>query len=171
MAKYSHEQKLEVVLGVIDKNLSLKDAGNIIGACIGDVQTWLAAYREFGVEGLLIKNGTYSGQFKNDVIEYMHANHISLRKTAAKFGVPSHRIVGAWERIYYEEGREALFRDNRGRKKMPDKNNVQKSKLDKKVEEDLIAENQRLRMEIDYLKKLNALILEKEKSARKTKRK
>ena len=32
-------------------------------------------------------------------------------------------------------------------------------KLDKKVEEDLIAENQRLRMEIEYLKKLSALVL------------
>jgi regulator of replication initiation timing len=31
-------------------------------------------------------------------------------------------------------------------------------KLDKKVEEDLIAENQRLRMEIEYLKKLDALV-------------
>ena len=30
-------------------------------------------------------------------------------------------------------------------------------KLDKKVEEDLIAENQRLRMEIEYLKKLECL--------------
>ena len=31
-------------------------------------------------------------------------------------------------------------------------------KLDKKVEEDLIAENQRLRMEIEYFKKLDALV-------------
>ena len=31
-------------------------------------------------------------------------------------------------------------------------------KLDKKVEEDLIAENQRLKMEIEYLKKLDALV-------------
>ncbi len=43
-------------------------------------------------------------------------------------------------------------------------------KLDKKVEEDLIAENQRLRqqlqdtqMEIDYLKKLSALVLAEER--------
>lgn len=36
-------------------------------------------------------------------------------------------------------------------------------KLDKKVEEDLIAENQRLRMEIEYLKKLSALVLAEER--------
>jgi transposase len=41
-------------------------------------------------------------------------------------------------------------------------------KLDPKVEEDLIAENQRLRMEIEYLKKLSALVLaEERKSGRK----
>lgn len=32
-------------------------------------------------------------------------------------------------------------------------------KLDKKVEEDLVAENQLLRMDIDYLKNLSALVL------------
>ena len=36
-------------------------------------------------------------------------------------------------------------------------------KLDKKIEEDLIAENQRLRMEIEYLKKLSALVLAEER--------
>ena len=36
-------------------------------------------------------------------------------------------------------------------------------KLDKRTEEDLIAENQRLRMEIEYLKKLSALVLAEER--------
>jgi transposase len=43
--------------------------------------------------------------------------------------------------------------------------------LGAKVEEDLFAEVQRLRMENEYLKKLNALVREKEKSAREKKRK
>ena len=36
-----------------------------------------------------------------------------------------------------------------------------KKNLNKEVEEDLIAENQRLRMENEYLKKLNALVQER----------
>ncbi len=40
-------------------------------------------------------------------------------------------------------------------------------KLDKKVEEDLIAENQRLRMEIEYLKKLSSLVLAEEREKNK----
>ena len=54
-----------------------------------------------------------------------------------------------WERIYLEEGKEALLEERR--------------------EEDLIAENQRLRMENDYLKKLNALVLEEERQNKKHK--
>ena len=36
-----------------------------------------------------------------------------------------------------------------------------KKKLNKNIEQDLIAENQRLRMENEYLKKLNALVQER----------
>ena len=43
-------------------------------------------------------------------------------------------------------------------------------KLDKKVEEDLIAENQRLRMEIEYLKKLSSLVLAEERQNGKSRR-
>lgn len=44
-------------------------------------------------------------------------------------------------------------------------------KLDKNVEEDLLEEVQRLRMENEYLKKLNALVRQKEILKQKTKHK
>ncbi len=93
---------------------------------------------------------------------------MSSLKAAAKFKVPSKRTVDKWERIYLEEGALALFKDNRGRSKgMKDKNH-KKPPLSEQVKEDLISENQRLRMENEYLKKLNALIQEQERSAKKT---
>ena len=57
----------------------------------------------------------------------------------------------------------------KGQRKYNGTQKGRKPKLDKQVEEDLIAENQRLRMEIDYLKKLNALVLEEERQNRKHK--
>ena len=44
-----------------------------------------------------------------------------------------------------------------------------KKNLNNEVEEDLIAENQRLRMENEYLKKLNALVQERIKRENKKK--
>ena len=73
-------------------------------------------------------------------------------------------IVKRWERIFLEEGAEGLMKEKRGR--ACSAGGTKKSrppKLDKKVEEDLIVENQRLRMEIEYLKKLSALVLAEER--------
>jgi len=161
MAKYSYEQRVETVLNVTEKHMSLQAAADILGTARSHVGRWVRCYEMYGVEGLLLKKGNYTGEFKNSVIKYMHTHHISINETAVIFGIPNDTTVGIWERIYYEEGREALFRDNRGRKKMTNEGKPKKPKLDKKVEEDLIAEIQRLRMENAYLKKLNALVQER----------
>ena len=70
-------------------------------------------------------------------------------------------IVKRWERIFLEEGAEGLMKERRGNSNTRGKRG-RPPKLDRKVEEDLIAENQRLRMEIEYLKKLSALVLAEE---------
>jgi len=158
MVKYSSEQKLKVVMEVVEGRLSQKEAGKLIGACRGDVQKWHKLYLEHGPEGLVTGNVTYDGQFKLEVIQYMHANHISIRETTAKFGIPTHTTVARWERVYQEKGPAALLNETRGRSNMSEKRKKQKPTLDKKAEEDLLAENQRLRMENAYLKKLNALV-------------
>lgn len=160
MTKYSYEEKLEAVLRVVDDGMSLKNSAKITGTAGEHVRRWVMRYEQFGSEGLLLKHGSYDGAFKLSVIEYMHENHLSLAQTAAKFGIPQDATVGKWERIYYEEGPDALFRDKRGR---PSKMNPKssKKKMNKQTEEDLIAEVQRLRMENEYLKKLQALVQEK----------
>ena len=114
------------------------------------------------------KVSSYSGDFKVYVVEYMHNNHLSLAETAFQFRLANHNIVGKWERIYYEEGPQALYEERRGRSsKMSSK--PRKKKSDKQVEEDLIAEVQHLRMENEYLKKLNALVQERIKRENKKK--
>ena len=111
---------------------------------------------------------TYSPEFKINVIMDMRDNHMGYRETMRKYfpnlQVTSYEFVKKWERIYLEEGAEGLMKERRGRAcSAGGTRKGRPPKLDKKVEEDLIAENQRLRMEIEYLKKLSALVLAEER--------
>ena len=161
MSKYSYEERLEAVLRVVEEGMSVRKSAKILGTAYEHVRRWVMRYEQFGPEGLSVKHGRYSGAFKVTVIEYMHENHLSLSQAAVKFGVPCDATVGKWERIYYEEGPQGLYQDNRGRKSKMSSDKPRKKKLDKKTEEDLIAEVQRLRMENEYLKKLQALVQER----------
>ena len=88
----------------------------------------------------------------------MRDNHLGMMETERKYNV-NHHVIARWERIYLEEGAEGLMKERRGRAcSTSGTRKGRPPKLDKKVEEDLIAENQRLRMEIEYLKKLDALV-------------
>jgi transposase len=169
MAKYTYEQKLEAVLNVTDKHMSVDSAAKILGTGYSHVRRWVKRYEMYGTDGLLQKSGTYTGQFKQHVIEFMHQEHLSIFETATIFGIPQDSTVGKWECIYYEKGPQALYINNRGRKKKMSSKKPKEPKLTKETEEDLIAEVQRLRMENAYLKKLNALVQEREKSQKKTK--
>lgn len=114
-----------------------------------------------------IPNARYTGEFKQRVIEDMRNNNLSQNETAAKYDIPRSR-VHAWERIYLEEGPGGLYLERRGRACAANGTpKGRKPKIDKQLEEDLIAENQRLRMENDYLKKLDALVRSKKLSASK----
>ena len=112
------------------------------------------------------KNKEYSAEFKIGVIMDMREHRMGYRETVRKYWDVTkgqehnyHKQVQRWERIYLEEGAEGLMKERRGRAcSASGTRKGRPPKLDKKVEEDLIAENQRLRMEIEYLKKLDALV-------------
>ena len=123
-------------------------------------------------------NKKYSPEFKISVILDMRENQLGYCETVRKYGLGPVETGGArdmlqrWERIYLEEGESGFYIERRGRTtKMdnPKKGRPKNKPLDKQVEEDLIAENQRLRMENEYLKKLNALVQERVERERKKK--
>ncbi len=110
-----------------------------------------------------VPNKRYTPEFKKLVVETMVKEKLSYREAARQFEVSSDTRVRDWERIYLTEGPEGLAIERRGRgsKNRPPKH------LPKEVEEDLLAEVQRLRAENDYLKNLQALVLEDERRQRK----
>ena len=109
-----------------------------------------------------IPNKRYTGEFKQMVVETMMREKLSYCETARQFDISNHHRVTSWERIYLTEGPEGLYIERRGRgsKGRP-------TKFPKEVEEDLLKEVQRLRAENAYLKKLQALVLERERHQKK----
>ena len=105
-----------------------------------------------------IPNKRYTPEFKKLVIETMQEEKLSYRETARRFEINDHKRIMAWERIYLEEGAEGFALERRG---CHSKGRLRK--MPKKEEEDLLAEVQRLRAENDYLKNLQALVLEDER--------
>ena len=97
-------------------------------------------------KGVLSKR--YTPEFKKLVVETMQKEKLSNREAARQFEIKNHKCVAAWERIYLMEDLEgfAVERRGRSRKGRPPK------QLPKGVEEALLAEVQRLRTEVDYLK-------------------
>ena len=105
-----------------------------------------------------VPNKRYTPEFKKLVVETMMKEKMSYRETARQFEISNHHRVQDWEQIYLTEGPEGLAIERRGRS-----STGRSKKLPKEVEEDLLAEVQRLRAENDYLKNLQALVLEDER--------
>ena len=119
-------------------------------------------------------NKKYSPEFKISVILSMIEENLSRSEvvrrywgTRTKEEASKYRsTVLKWERKYLQEGKDGFYVENRGKEtKMdnPKKGRPRTRILDEQKQKDLIIENQRLRMENEYLKKLNALVQERRK--------
>lgn len=161
MSKISNEIRLEAVQRVVEDGMSISASARLAGVHKSMLQEWVMQYREHGAEGVIKqdrKQKKYIGEFKIEVVEYAHTNHLSAGAASAHFGLSTKSLFLKWERIYYEEGPQALLEERRGRASKMGKNVGRKKKLPDQTKEDLIAEVQRLRMENEYLKKLHALV-------------
>ena len=112
-----------------------------------------------------VPNKRYTPEFKQRVVEAVMKERLSYQEAARVYEVDGHDRIQSWERIYLTEGPEGLAIERRGRG-----STGRPKKLSKEVEEDLLAEVQRLRAENDYLKNLQALVLEDERRQRRKRR-
>lgn len=123
-----------------------------------------------GKEALQIKSTKrkYPLNFKLNVLRFKQDTGASYQETANAFGINEPSIIANWKRKYAEEGTEGLSKPQGRPPKMskPDKNkkNAQKEnnrKAHKTDELELLKkENEYLRIELEYLKKLKERGLE-----------
>jgi transposase-like protein len=164
---------LEIKLAAVNEYLDGGDSIRVIAKKYGVSKTmlhrWVTRFENHGKDGLQVTYTNYSFEFKMDVLKYMNEVGASIEEATAVFNISSSGLVGKWKLLAETKGIDALKPSIKERPSM--------KKLSKKTqpvegsEEALRAEIEYLRMENAYLKKLKALIQEKEKLQSKTKRK
>lgn len=164
MSKYPINLKLTIVKYCLEGNHSINEATREFKISSSSlVRVWIRKYQKYGINGLKQTKGSYDGFFKKNVVEYMHANNLSYVETSIEFNLGNHNMPRIWESIYLEKGPQELLKENRGRKKKNNMKRTQNKKENTTKEKELLDEIKQLRMENDYLKKLNALVQERMK--------
>lgn len=161
MAKYSDKLKLKIVLeymngplsyGALAKKYKIPDHSSI--------RRWVRAYKEFSEMGLKRKRlkQRYSVQFKLTVLHFMKQTGASYQDTAIEFKMNNPSLIANWNSKFSKEDIEGLKEKTKGRPPMCKNKKIKPTKLEKECsrEEQLERENELLRLEISYLKKLNA---------------
>lgn len=158
--KYNYEFKLRCIEEVLKKNRSKESVAVEHGISKTNLGRWLSFYLKFGKESLLSrKNQYYSSDFKLKVIRAIDEKSLSLSEACLFFNIPNDGVILNWQRKFKELGLSGLEHKPKGRpKSMTYKRAKKKSTKPLTREEELLLENESLRMQVDYLKKLQALI-------------
>lgn len=140
---------------LFDEGLGHKSAAKKLGVPRGTVEQWQVIYRAVGIEGLLKedrKHASYSWEVKVAAARAVLEEGFSKPEAMERFGIRSLSPLAKWCRDYSDGGPEALRPKPKGRPPGPPSTAKPMTR-----EQELEAENRRLRAEVAYLKKLQAL--------------
>lgn len=159
--KYSDDLKLKVVEEYQEGNLGIRPLAKKYGIKSKSVvDRWIKVYEKLGAEGLSSKKHyeTYTVQFKLDVLSFMKRTGSSEMDTALHFGLTNPTVVARWKKAFLEGKGEGLNK----RKGRPHMSKNKKTEEEMTYEQKLERENELLRLEVEYLKKLRAFRMDPE---------
>ena len=159
MTKYSKEEKLAAI-EVVEAGESISQVAKQFGINNSVLEQAVRSFCEHGKEGLSSHAYNWSADQKYRILKYRQENQLSLQETSILFRIRN-STIWQWEQRYLENGIEGLEDKKKGRKPR-----VQKPKPPKTREEELLERIEDLEIENAYLKKLNALVAEREKRER-----
>ena len=162
--KFSLEEKL-AFLSLVDQGQSARSVSDRFHLGHHILFEWLAAYKDFGIDGLKPKGKRprrLSYEEKCKIIREYQESELTLYQLSAQYDIAS-SVLAHWVRLAEREGFEALAPRKLGRPKIGGDMTKRLPKEEyEKENERLRKENERLRLENLLLKKVRALVEERE---------
>ena len=160
MSKYSDQFKLTAVQAYLEGGEGFRTVARRFAVDFSLLRRWFSAFQKHGQFSLRKTSQRYSTAYKRSVLEYMHKHQLSLRQTAAHFGLGQSSQIGIWARQHYSGSLDLSASKRRkpaamSKKPYPIKPTT--SDDTDKSRDQLLAELEWLRMENAYLKKLEEL--------------
>jgi transposase len=170
MAKHDERLKLKVVRQYLSGSAGPRELAERYGVGRTTLRSWINRYREHGAKALRRKYAEYSSAFKLCVLRRMEREGLSRQQVTVVFDIRGGGgVVTKWLRQYHEGGPAALDLKPRGRpKKMPTSKppkDLPPQSDETSALEALRKENEYLRAEVAYLKKVQALVRENRQAA------
>lgn len=137
------------------------------------VLLWVHRFEKFGVLGLQSRviHGDYTREFKLRVLDWRKQHQASFPETALHFDLSSPSVIWQWVKAYERKGAQGLVskrKKARAVTKHKSKKTAQSTPKLNEAEQELKSlkdENIKLRIENEYLKKLDALARQKSQRA------
>ncbi len=170
--KLTDEEKMHIARSIIEDGMTTAEMRMLFHLDKETVNYYVSVARLHGYEALRgkMKAPSVDRDFKLNVVHYYHESRDSMRNVAIKFGL-NKSSVRSWIMEYMEKGEDAFSVETRGRKLKGSKPRGRKPKAmdaNAPVNAEIVKENDQLKkriayleMENEFLKKLDALVLER----------
>ncbi|WEK28789.1 MAG: IS3 family transposase [Candidatus Pseudomonas phytovorans] len=164
MGKYTEQFKLTAVSAYLDGNNGFRKVAQHFDVDFSLLRRWVSSHQSESSLSSRSHGRRYDDDFKRQVLSYMHEHRLSMRQTAAHFGLGQSSQIGSWQRQYYSGDPIAPVDRQKKPIKVPKKIKPAKptnTDDSQKPRDQLMAELEYLRMENAVLKELKALREEK----------
>lgn len=122
---------------------------------------WVQQYKQNGIDGLILSNRGYSLELKREIVLKILNGNLSSYRASIDYRITKSAIE-KWVKKAREFGLDALAIDGRGKSRMKPMYQIKKKTSNPLTrEEELLQENEFLRAENAFLKKLKALVEER----------